>query len=474
MKNKNQWIAMISLMVFSAEVSSGLSSDMNDWFNNMGGFGNVTTPQAIRGQTGNAYTGGSIYMRTPVVSYQLGSITPPSFRAGCGGIDFHAGSFSYINTDQLTSLLKNIANNALGYAFMLAVQSISPDLADLLKTLQNVSQSANSLFNVNSCKAAEALVSMSPLPQMAQKAKEQMNAQSNGASLLNRFNDSMDGLASWMQNPTVRKDTLNQSAATDPRLKAYLKPGNVAWEAMRSLNAPDHIKELMISLAGTIIVKGTGHSGNEEPVIEYKGRLLDFKDIIGNVGEKHKTIKVWRCLDTGCTSLAEDSKTIETFAYKVREIIRKGMGNINTRSSQNFSDMEKFFLTKSTTPLWKLLSMMSTVPFSVAALDEYAEIIATEVAANFVATAMREMNKSLLNAKSFQDPVSLKNIDELKTDWQYVMEELSTGVSLAYQKGIGIAEQARNMQLINQTLVSSVSSDIRESMYLFGGSNKSF
>jgi hypothetical protein len=66
---------------------------MQDWFNDIGAYGNVTGPNAYRGQTMNFYTGGSLYMRTPVRNYPLASITPPSFRAGCGGIDLSPDRF---------------------------------------------------------------------------------------------------------------------------------------------------------------------------------------------------------------------------------------------------------------------------------------------------------------------------------------------------------------------------------------------
>ena len=96
-----------------------VNQSMQDWFNEIGAYGNVTGPNAYRGQTMNMYTGGSLYMRTPVRNYQLASISPPSFRAGCGGIDLFAGSFSFINKEQFVALLRNIGNNAIGAAFNL-------------------------------------------------------------------------------------------------------------------------------------------------------------------------------------------------------------------------------------------------------------------------------------------------------------------------------------------------------------------
>lgn len=463
-------VTALLLFLTVKPVLADIGNDMNTWFDSMGMYSNVTTPQAIQGQTGSFYTGGSLYMRSPVTSYQLGSIAAPTFRAGCGGIDIHAGSFSFINVDRFTALLKNIANNALGYAFMIAVQSISPDLADLLKTLQNAAQNANSLLNVGSCQAAEALIGMTPLPQMAQKAKEQVNAQNNGASLVNRFTDSLDGLTSWMGDFGQRAGTLQDTSAADPELKRYLNPGNIAWKAMESLNAPNHIKELMMSLVGTVIIRATGDIGNKEPIPEHFDRTVEFKELIGNISENTKQVKVWRCSNTECDSMSLDTITITPFSWKVREIVRQGIDKILIRSPQNFTDTEKFFLTQSTTPLWKLLSMAASIPFSQASLDEYSEIIATEVAANYVSSLLREMNKALVSAQSLQDAASIAIIKDMNIDLRAVRDEMSSRISLAYQKGIGIAEQARNMQMINQTMLGVVSEDLKNSLY-FSDSN---
>lgn len=111
---RKRLIAAAIAVTFSVSASASIQSEMQSWFNEMGAYGNVTGAQVVQGQTTTVYTGGSMYMRTPIRNYQLASIAPPSIRGGCGGIDLFAGSFSFINSEQLTALLRNIANNAVG------------------------------------------------------------------------------------------------------------------------------------------------------------------------------------------------------------------------------------------------------------------------------------------------------------------------------------------------------------------------
>jgi conjugative transfer pilus assembly protein TraH len=63
-------------VTFSVSASADIQSEMQGWFNEMGAYGNVTGPQVIQGQTTTVYTGGSLYMRTPIRNYQLASFTP--------------------------------------------------------------------------------------------------------------------------------------------------------------------------------------------------------------------------------------------------------------------------------------------------------------------------------------------------------------------------------------------------------------
>ena len=152
-------VIVASAVALAAPLSyaGDLNAEVNTMFNNLGAIGNYTAPGAFKGQTFNTYTGGNLYLRSPNKTYQLAAIQFPTAKGGCGGIDLFAGSFSYINKEQFVALLRNIGNNAIGAAFNLALCSMSPDLCDLLKYLQDQVAKMNQL-NVNSCQAAEGIV----------------------------------------------------------------------------------------------------------------------------------------------------------------------------------------------------------------------------------------------------------------------------------------------------------------------------
>jgi conjugative transfer pilus assembly protein TraH len=113
-----------------------VESDMQDFFDSLG-YTNITDPGAYQGQSAGYYSGGSLYTRAPSKNYQLVSVNLPSVRSGCGGIDLWGGSFSYVDESQLIAMLRNIGQNAIGFAFNLALSTISPKTEELVNKMQS-------------------------------------------------------------------------------------------------------------------------------------------------------------------------------------------------------------------------------------------------------------------------------------------------------------------------------------------------
>ncbi|MCB2076864.1 MAG: conjugal transfer protein TraH, partial [Novosphingobium sp.] len=117
-----------SIMLASpAPALAGVEGEMQSFMSEMGVQGNITGPSAYQGQSAGYYSGGAVWSRFPQKNIQPFNIQLPHARAGCGGIDLFAGSFSFINTAELVAMLKATANNALGFAFKLAIDTISPE-----------------------------------------------------------------------------------------------------------------------------------------------------------------------------------------------------------------------------------------------------------------------------------------------------------------------------------------------------------
>ena len=97
---------------------------------------NTTGPTAFDGQASGHWTLGNLYLRAPVRSESVATVSLPSYRAGCGGIDAFAGAFSFIDSDQMIAFARAVAQNAAGFAFELALETISPVIAETMSKLR--------------------------------------------------------------------------------------------------------------------------------------------------------------------------------------------------------------------------------------------------------------------------------------------------------------------------------------------------
>lgn len=147
-------VAALSLANPSA---ADVGSDLRDFWERSGGGVNVTKPTAYQGQQAGYATMGSLYLRTRPRNSQLASIQLPSVRAGCGGIDIFGGAFSFITEEELIALMEAIMQNAAGFAFELALESLSPAVQEVVAKLRDLIQQVNS-SNINSCEAGQLLV----------------------------------------------------------------------------------------------------------------------------------------------------------------------------------------------------------------------------------------------------------------------------------------------------------------------------
>ena len=138
MKYSTAAALLTALALITTQSQAGVNDDLNKFFDQMGGGGaNVSVPAAWKGQAAGYLTGGNLFLRTPVRNIQLISVTLPDVKSGCGGIDAYLGSFSFINSDQIKIMGKQILSNGLGYALISGWKPSAPSASRSKITFRN-------------------------------------------------------------------------------------------------------------------------------------------------------------------------------------------------------------------------------------------------------------------------------------------------------------------------------------------------
>jgi conjugative transfer pilus assembly protein TraH len=395
-------LALILVLACARPAQADMDSDLGSFFDGMN-FSNVTPAGAYEGQSAGYYTGGSAFLRVPQRNYTLFSVQWPKVRAGCGGIDLFSGGFSFINSQALVDMLRNIGEVAITQAFMLALKVISPQIADTMGELQSWAQKFNNM-NINSCEAGQQLVG----------GALEFFGQESGTCLVERVNTYGDSYADAKiacgaggeLESTLNTARNNNSDAS----KLMITEGNIAWKALmkNSFFANDtDLAEVVMNLSGTLVVKKTDPGTPDtttlrsvKPSILLDGSGNGFIEILLKGG----TASIDGCADgtseNQCLAFAAKEVTIGTgLIDKTRTILDRIQGKIVSDAAL---DAEEIGLLESTAlPVQKYLTVGQAY-FSNAAMSDI-DIYATLIAKDILYTYLNDLlGKMATSAKALQ------------------------------------------------------------------------
>lgn len=455
------WIVLLGL--FSCNAFASVDNDLNSFFNNLGFSGNVTGSEAYQGQSAGYYTGGSLFLRNGVRNTQLASVQLPSFRGGCGGIDLFTGGFSYIKGPQLIQALKNVANNATSYAFMLAIETVSPLIAEQMKNLQEIANKINDA-NINSCETGASLVgALWPKTDIAQKQVCAAVGTSN--NIFSDWAEARQGCGAGGE----RSSTLAKGK-NDPKFKdLILDNGNIAWQAINKndfLAKDTELAELFMSLSGTIIIKKNGNDDNASNQIITRPSLATNSNLLKALmhGEPSKAT-IYSCDDTkadACLNVAQKTITIKpehAFINRIKKMLSSIVDKI--RTDEKLTDAEIGLLQTTRLPIYKMLNVNVAYARNSTVLEasDYADVIAADILYQYLSESL-----DVVLASSSTLQVSA----DLMADFRKGVETARLQVAEERRKTVSqihvALEMVQRTQLIEQQLSGMLSVDLADTL----------
>jgi len=322
----------VAIACASQAASANIQSQMDSMFE---GMSNSTSPGAYETATRGVIAGGSMRFRNKIVNAPVVAFRPPSFQAGCGGIDMFAGSFSFINAQQFVQSLRSIASNAVGvasgYAFKLALQAMGPTVANVIKDLQEAMQHLNGLMS-NSCQLATGLVTDTFMA---------FGAKLDAADKQKSFTKGVkDNFGSWF-------NTEGKSAGEEVEANGHAQmckdKGNVVWCNLRKNNAKNSFlygsretDEIMMSFTGSIILGEYGDTsdgkGRQRQTIVLPALRIDLETMIE--GKKGEKVSIYDCSKDEDTCYPEKGGSLTTkeieFDGVAEKIVKAFVGSSNS------------------------------------------------------------------------------------------------------------------------------------------------
>jgi conjugative transfer pilus assembly protein TraH len=457
-------LSVFALAVAVATNSSAMS--MQQLFDSVNAQGNVTNPAILQGQTMNLYTGGSLFMRMPHKTYNLATVTPPSWNAGCGGIDLFMGGFSFINKEQFVAMLRNIGSNALGYGFKLAIQNLCPTCDNVMQALQATAQQINRQ-NIDSCETAKGIVNAS-VPDSWTRGKQ--DAAKNFGVNTNLFSDISDAWSNVMNNEPKANDTMNQVASSNPVAKDAMPTGNVVWKALKKLNGiDDEYRMVIMSMVGTAIFPTNNNAGTPPTPI-----ILPALDIVGKQdASPNLDFPIWRCDDTtDCLNPYQgnigDNGNVLSFRAMVRTKLWAIADKIAARQPHdNLNDVLNF-INVTDLPVYKMVAVgtaSNNTGLADAMINRYQDLIAAKYAEVYIRSAVSDLVAALVKYQtvaasgvmSDQIKVILEAAEKVKTQ---ARQQMST----AYTQTMSTFNMVQEVQFMERSLSANLSPTLRSSL----------
>lgn len=394
-----------SVPIMGADISSSLTT----FFNKIGVASNVTPPALFKDQSAGYATGGGLSLSGNVMESQLAHVEMPSVRYGnCGDIDIYNGGFSFIGGEQIVRTLKGVASSAAGYAFMLALETVSPQFANNVKQLQSWANTINGI-GINSCETASSLVSAAwPRSQTASQAI--CRSQASGSGVMSDYIASRHGCA----EASAYASNMARAEAEHPNI---LKDEfNIAWKVIHddpffsSSAGGVALKHLFMTLTGTVIARK--QPSGRLKIDAFSSKVFDeqFMQKLMDGG----VVPIYACRDTGavskCLEVSEGTLTLgPELAIKSKIETQLGRMQRKVMTDEPFTEEEIAVLNKTRLPLLRILNVMSAyrqgaVPIS---LSEYADAVAIDMVCQYIRNVLDVIRMNISRKMQIQFDASV-------------------------------------------------------------------
>ena len=449
---------MAALAVATTTVQADVLSEMQRFWD--GAAVNTTGPTAFEGQASGHWTLGNLYLRAPVQSERIGTVSLPSFRAGCGGIDAFAGSFSFIDSDQLVAFGRGIAQNATGFAFELALETISPVIAETMSKLRALANWVNNQ-SINSCEMAQSLVG----------AAWSTNDRASGAicaaigtsqGMFSDYAAARHGCGSGGQ----RYSTL--AAATGELAEQAPVNVNYAWEAVQGsafLSADQALGEFAMSITGTVIVTAPVTDGSTDtPAVRVLEALALDREVTEILMEGGGDLPVYT-LRYGARVPGTDAGAGHDPGGPGVQGARRGpaRGSGRSREERHRARADALGLVNLTTlPVYRVIN--AAAAYRGAVIDQEVDALAEAVALDVLQVWISDLHRTIEARAGTLDSADGAQLER----WRETLRENRIALSTHRQEGLQRFNTAlavvEKLRLIETELAGALSADLRAAL----------
>lgn len=349
------------------------------------------------------------------------------------------------------------------YAFMLAIQTVSPQIYNILNELNALANKINQT-NINSCEAAATMVGgLWPKSDIASK------------HLCTAMGSNLGALSDWASarqscGAEGRREELLRGKMGEERYKHMLVGEfNLAWKAIQRndfLAADRALAEFFLSLSGTIISR---KSGEDFEIITLPS-LADREELLTALLHGGNA-KIYRCdggdAENRCLNPTLTEITVAE-ADALRQKVTKVLESMVTKIYEDISptEPEKAFLNSTRLPVYKILNVSTAYRKGQAPLDihQYADLIALDILYQYISEVLDVVNDGVTQLKAVQ--VDDSHIKRFQGGLTLARERITERRNSAFQHMDTILSFIQKTQLIERQIHSMLGTVANETNWM--------
>ena len=129
--------------------------------------------------------------------------------------------------------------------------------------------------------------------------------------------------------------------------------------------------------------------------------------------------------------------------------------------------MDAALIGNSSLPVWKMLSVASAIPGGDRITEDYAQLVAVDVAYAYFTNLAKTLRNALQNESGKGGPDAVMTSERILTRLAEIEQEARDMLRAEYQKGMQVAELSRSLQLLHQSINAGMPTNIFQSLAVF-------
>jgi conjugative transfer pilus assembly protein TraH len=485
--SKSLRLGALALAV-SVALAPARATFLDDFYTASGATTNVTKGGVYQGQSSNVIAGGGLSTRIPNRTFIPITFSPPSFSAGCGGIDLYLGAMGFPSSAEMTAFMRNVGQAAGGIAFSIALKALSPELDSTINDFSQRIQKMVAEYK-NACKAATALVEGVTGSSVAELKKQ---ACEYGRTVRN------DDTECEKNSGNVAKTKADAQSNATSNPNSLLNPErNVVWRALNSTDYGTSLtlaeKEFIMSITGTVIFLIDNPADNAPPrlvrVDPVKASIDELINALkGEAGTSGVSMEVYTCVhkntvapadttamaDNNCLTVTKSTKNIGGgFLNKLTASKTAVVNAIQTRTSlttdATLVNHYSVLHSASSLPLLKVIQASATKKNAMmtdSMVNTFLEITATEMSIRYLRYALGAISQTMGFISASNSQTDKDTMAVIMERYKDLSKNLNDREAIANQQLTTLTESLKLYETVQQYMQASLSVNMTRSLSL--------